>query len=105
MTASSEEAYMANRSLVYVLATVLLSCALPAWAQGPAEDKAKQLVDTKCNSCHPLAARTGSGYTAEGWKTVMRMMTNHGVAVAPHGLGPRPALPARIFRGQTSPVL
>src|SRR5436190_22309184 len=25
------------------------------------------------NSCHPIGARTGSGYTLEGWKTVMRM--------------------------------
>ena len=79
---------MATRSLTSLLLTVLLCWALPAWGQGAAEDKAKQLVDAKCNACHPLAARTGSGYTLEGWKTVLRMMTNHGVAVAPDELGP-----------------
>ena len=52
---------MATRSLTSLLLTVLLCWALPAWGQGAAEDKAKQLVDAKCNACHPLAARTGSG--------------------------------------------
>ena len=61
------------------LAAALLCCAMPAWAQGSPEDKGKAMVDAQCNSCHPLTARTGSGYDASGWKEVMRMMTNHGV--------------------------
>ena len=39
------------------------------------------MVAASCNSCHPFYARLGAGYTAEGWRTVMRMMTNHGVVV------------------------
>src|SRR5437762_1477527 len=59
MIVSAEEAYMTRRSLGPVLVTLLLCWALPAWGQGSTEDKAKQLVDAKCNSCHPLAAKTG----------------------------------------------
>src|SRR5215471_17088514 len=80
---------MATKSRVSVLAAAVLLCwAFPAWGQSPVEDKGKPLVDAKCNSCHPLAARTGSGYTPEGGKTVMRMMTNHGVDITPEELGP-----------------
>ncbi len=65
---ASEEASMATRSLVSVLVIVLLCWAFPAWGQGSAENNAKQLVDAKCNSCHPLTARTGSGYTRRAGK-------------------------------------
>src|SRR5215510_9979034 len=88
--ASGEEASMATTtSRVSMLAAAVLLCwAIPAWGQSSVEDKGKPLVDAKCNSCHPLTARTGSGYTPDGWKTVMRMMTNHGVGIAPEELGP-----------------
>jgi len=105
MIVSAEEAYMTRRSLGPVLVTLLLCWALPAWGQGSTEDKAKQLVDAQCNSCHPLAARTGSGYTLEGWKTVMRMMTNHGVAVAPDELGPITDYLAKMFPVKRSPAV
>src|SRR6266516_7747848 len=105
MIVSAEEAYMTRRSLGPVLVTLLLCWALPAWGQGSNEDMAKQLVDAKCNSCHPLAARTGSGYTLEGWKTVMRMMTNHGVAVAPDELGPITDYLAKMFPVKRSPAV
>src|SRR2546422_1708529 len=39
------------------------------------------MVAAFCNSCHPFYARLGGGYTPEGWRTVMRMMANHGVNV------------------------
>ena len=70
------------------LAALALCCATQAWAQAAPQDKGKALVDAKCNSCHALTARTGSGYDAAGWKTVMRMMTNHGVPIAKGELGP-----------------
>jgi virginiamycin B lyase len=70
------------------LTAALLCGAMSAWAQGSAEEKGKALVDAKCNSCHALTARTGSGYDAAGWKTVMRMMTNHGIPIAKDELGP-----------------
>jgi len=74
-----------NSSLI---AASALCMAIPAWGQAPAEDKGKQMVDGLCNSCHPIGARTGSGYTLEGWKTVMRMMTNHGVPIPADQVGP-----------------
>jgi virginiamycin B lyase len=52
-------------------------CAASAWAQDKLQE-GKTLVEKQCNTCHPLSARVGSGYTEEGWKTVMRMMANHG---------------------------
>jgi len=54
-----------------------------AFAQDPAKGKA--LTEAQCNSCHPLA-RAAAGYTPEGWDTVLRMMTNHGVQIAPADL-------------------
>jgi virginiamycin B lyase len=79
---------MSKKSLVCSM-TVALCFAFPAWAQkGSSEDKGKQMVDAMCNSCHPLTARIGSGYDAKGWRTVMRMMTNHGVPVQKDQLGP-----------------
>src|SRR2546426_759439 len=70
-----------------LLASALLSFAVPSWSQDVA-DRGKAMVDAQCNSCHPIGARVGSGYTLEGWKTVMRMMTNHGVAIPPDQIGP-----------------
>ena len=62
--------------------TAALACAAsPAWGQELPEGKGKEMVAAQCNSCHPFYARLGAGYTAEGWRTVMRMMLNHGVAV------------------------
>jgi virginiamycin B lyase len=57
-----------------------LSIALPAWSQDAA-DPGKAIVDATCNSCHPLSARIGSGYTPEEWDTVLRMMTNQGAPI------------------------
>src|SRR5258705_10334237 len=70
--------------------------AVTAWGQGSAEDQSKTMVDGLCNSCHPIGARTGSGYTLEGWKTVMRMMTNHGVPIPPDQIGPMTEYLAKV---------
>jgi virginiamycin B lyase len=81
-----------------LVAAVLLSFAVPAWSQDTA-DVGKAMVDATCNTCHPIGARVGSGYTPEGWDTVLRMMTNHGVAV------PADKLPAmRDYLAKTYPV-
>jgi len=55
-----------------------------AWGQqnlppGPGRD----IVAAKCYACHAFEARVGNGYTAEGWNTVMRMMSNHGAPLTP----------------------
>src|SRR2546425_360812 len=84
--------------LYRVIAAALLCPVLPAWAQKDMPDASgKALVDAQCNSCHALTARTGSGYTPEDWKTVMRMMMNHGVKIAPDQLGPMTEYLAKTF--------
>ena len=65
------------------LVGAVLCAALPAWSQTSLEDQGKKVVDATCNSCHAIGARTGSGYTAQGWDTVLRMMANHGVPIPP----------------------
>ena len=89
------------------LAAASLCCAFAAWAQGSAEEKGKALVDAKCNSCHPIGARTGSGYDAAGWKTVMRMMTNHGVPIAKGEMEPMMAYLTKTYpvKGRPAAVL
>jgi virginiamycin B lyase len=79
---------MTRTSLSYLLVASVLGWTLAARAQNPDADKGKPMVDATCNTCHPLTARTGSGYDAKGWRTVMRMMTNHGVAVPKEQIGP-----------------
>src|SRR3954463_12196690 len=81
------------------IAAALLACTLPAFGQGSLEEQGKKFVDATCNSCHPIGARTGSGYTAEGWDTVLRMMSNHGVQI------PAAQLPAvKAYLVKTYPV-
>jgi virginiamycin B lyase len=63
-----------------LIAATLASLTVPAFSQDTA-DPGKAVVDATCNSCHPIGARTGSGYTPEGWDTVLRMMTNLGVQI------------------------
>ena len=72
---------MPRTSLLSLIAATLLSLALPAQGQELPEGKGKDLVAAHCNSCHPFYARLGAGYTAKGWRTVMRMMANHGVTL------------------------
>ena len=65
-------------SLSSLMAAAMLYSALPAWSAELPEGKGKELVGALCTSCH--AFNWGSGYTPEGWRTVIRMMINHGVA-------------------------
>ncbi|MFI5022299.1 MAG: cytochrome C [Alphaproteobacteria bacterium] len=72
---------MFNPSCLTVLMAALLSLALPARAQELPDGKGKEMVAADCNSCHTFFSRVGAGYTAKGWRTVLRMMVNQGVAV------------------------
>jgi virginiamycin B lyase len=54
-----------------------------AHAQVAPEGAGKALVDSVCNTCHQLSQRVGGGYTPQGWDTVLRMMTNHGLNLTP----------------------
>jgi virginiamycin B lyase len=63
------------------LTAALLCTALPALSQALPDGPGKELAAASCNSCHTLLSRVGSGYTREGWRTVLRMMANQGVKV------------------------
>jgi virginiamycin B lyase len=63
-----------------LIALALLALGAPSWAQDMKD--AKAMVDSTCNTCHPLSARVGTGYDEQGWKTVLRMMINHGAPVS-----------------------
>jgi virginiamycin B lyase len=79
---------MFKKSMPYLtVAGALLMCAaLPGWSQNLPEGKGREIVANACNSCHAFAARVGSGYTPQGWPTVLRMMTNQGLNLTPDQL-------------------
>ena len=64
-------------------ASMALGFSAMASAQGLPEGPGKEIVESVCNVCHVFAQRVGGGYTPEGWNTVMRMMTNQGLNLAP----------------------
>src|SRR3954466_2946979 len=61
----------------------MLVAATAAAQQTRPPGEGRDLVAQKCYSCHAFEARVGSGYTPEGWNTVMRMMVNHGAPLTP----------------------
>ena len=95
---------MSKQSLVPLMAAVLLCSASPARSQELPEGEGKELVAAQCNSCHPFYARVGAGYTAQGWHTVMRMMTNHGVSIPPDQLATMTAYLTKNFPEKAKPV-
>jgi virginiamycin B lyase len=72
---------LSTKRVRLTLAASALSLGFPAFAQDAA-DAGKALVDAQCNVCHPLSARIGTGYTPEGWDTVIQMMLNHGAQLS-----------------------
>lgn len=77
---------MSKRSLQFCFTGALLCSAFSAGSQTLPEGKGRELVANLCNSCHTFSARVGGGYTAQGWPTVLRMMTNHGLVLQPDQL-------------------
>ena len=90
---------MSNKSCM-ILTAGLLCSTLPAWSQELPEGKGKEMVAANCNSCHTLLSRVGAGYTPEGWRTVMRMMANHGVAAPADQVAPLTEYLAKNFSGK-----
>src|SRR6266508_4254195 len=74
---------MSNKSFTFLIVAGVLCPVLPAQSQSLPDGPGKEMVAAYCESCHTFFSRVGSGYTPEGWRTVVRMMTNHGVAVPP----------------------
>ena len=94
---------MSNTSRL-VIAAALLCSTLPAWSQELPDGKGKELAAANCNSCHTLLSRVGAGYTAAGWRTVMRMMANHGVAVPADQVAPLTEYLTKSFPEKSKPA-
>ena len=86
-----------SRTSCAVLTTALLWFGSQATAQQLPEGPGKELAETNCNGCHTLLSRVGSGYTASGWNTVMRMMVNQGVPLPPDQIEPLKAYLIKSF--------
>jgi virginiamycin B lyase len=74
---------MSKKSFASLMIAGFLWPVLPSHSQTLPDGPGKEVVTVYCNSCHTIFSRVGSGYTPEGWRTVIRMMSNHGVAVPP----------------------
>ena len=75
-----------NFRLPLLAVAALCSPLLALSQQQLPEGKGKEIVQAMCNSCHPFFARVGGGYSPDGWRTVMRMMTNQGLELPPDQL-------------------
>jgi virginiamycin B lyase len=75
-----------------------------AWSQTASEDAGKKMVEGACNTCHPLSARVGSGYTPDEWDTVLRMMTNHGAPIQQDQLPAMKAYLAKTYPVKSRPA-
>ena len=77
---------MSNRSILPILASVLLCSSSAAWSEQPGQDfpdgPGKDKVVAVCNGCHDIN-RAKAGYTPAGWNMLQHMMQNIGAAIAP----------------------
>ena len=80
-----------------LVAAALLYFELPATAQQLPDGPGKELAETNCNICHTLVSRVGSGYTASGWTTVLRMMINQGAPLPADQVEPLKAYLIKSF--------
>ena len=95
---------MSKKSLLSLLTAALLCSVFPSQSQELPEGKGKEIVEAKCNSCHVFHARVGSGYTAKGWSTVLRMMTNHGIPLSKDEIATLTPYLAKNFPEKGKPV-
>ncbi len=86
-----------------VLTAALLCSGLPAMGQQLPDGPGKELAEANCNSCHTLLSRVGSGYTENGWKTVLRMMVNQGVELPADQIEPLREYLTRSFPEKGKP--
>jgi virginiamycin B lyase len=71
-----------NRNTRRLALVASLFAAGAAAQQNLPPGEGRDLVAQKCYACHAFEARVGSGYTAEGWHTVLRMMVNQGAPLS-----------------------
>jgi virginiamycin B lyase len=94
---------MSNKSSV-VLTAALLCYGLPALGQELPDGPGKELAAADCNICHTLLSRVGSGYTPEGWTTVLRMMVNQGAPLPADQIEPLKAYLIKSFPEKGKPA-
>jgi virginiamycin B lyase len=93
---------MSTKSTV-ILAAALLCVGLPALGQQLPDGPGKELAETNCNICHALLSRVGSGYTPQGWTTVLRMMHNQGAPLPDDQVEPLKAYLIKAFPEKGKP--
>jgi virginiamycin B lyase len=93
-----------SKNFYVVLTAALLCSTLPAMAQQLPEGPGKDLAEANCNICHTLLSRVGSGYTASGWTTVLRMMVNQGAPLQPEQIEPLKAYLIKSFPEKAKPA-
>jgi virginiamycin B lyase len=86
-----------------VLTASLLCLGSQAMGQQLPDGPGKDLAEINCNICHTLLSRVGSGYTASGWNTVMRMMVNQGAPLQPDQIEPLKAYLIKSFPEKGKP--
>ena len=86
-----------------VLTAGLLCSGLPAMGQQLPDGPGKELAEANCNSCHTLLSRVGSGYTENGWKTVLPMMVNQGAELPSDQIEPLREYLTRSFPEKGKP--
>jgi virginiamycin B lyase len=105
-TATAEREFqgdtMSTKSTV-ILAAALLCVGLPAWSQQLPDGPGKELAEANCNICHTLLSRVGSGYTPQGWTTVLRMMHNQGAPLPDDQVEPLKAYLIKAFPEKGKP--
>ena len=94
---------MSNKSYM-VLTAALLCYGLPALSQELPDGPGKELAAADCNICHTLLSRVGSGYTPEGWTTVLRMMVNQGAPLPADQIEPLKAYLIKSFPEKGKPA-
>ena len=102
-SANLREIFMSTRSCV-VLAAALLCSGLPAWSQQLPDGPGKELAEANCNICHTLLSRVGSGYTPQGWTTVLQMMHNQGAPLPADQIEPLKAYLVKAFPEKGKPA-
>src|ERR1700720_633047 len=102
-SANLREVSMSTRSCV-VLTAALLCSGLPAWGQQLPDGPGKELAEANCNICHTLLSRVGSGYTPQGWTTVLQMMHNQGAPLPADQVEPLKAYLIKSFPEKGKPA-
>jgi virginiamycin B lyase len=86
------------------LTAALLCSGLPALSQELPAGPGKELAEANCNICHTLLSRVGSGYTPEGWTTVLQMMHNQGAPLPADQVEPLKAYLIKAFPEKGKPT-